>query len=150
VAAATATLGTPVADAVPLARRRHNTAAVLVACLAVAFFVAVLYGFGAIPGPKFPLYFVGPASIVVFFQLTAEPVFAAQTRDGGIWMLTGSRMSPRPLTPIGPLDTGHVSGPVGLLRNTFRIAGIKHQVGVQHKARFQRMLAAASVGESGT
>jgi hypothetical protein len=143
VAAATEILGTPVVETVPVARRRPAAVLLFIACLAVGFVVVLLYEFGVVAGPRFPMYFAGPVAVVVALQLGAEQLFAAQSRDGGVWMLTGSRMSPRPLALIGPLDPEQVRGPEGVLGTTFVIAGVKHQVAVPQRARFQQMVETA-------
>ena len=145
MSAATDILGTPVVEAVPMARSKPTKPVFVLIAMVLAFVVVFSYDLGLVPGPRFPSYFAAPAAVVAALVLGSEQVFAAQTREGGIWMLTGTRMSPRPVAPIGQLNPDHVSAPAGLFGNTFRIAGIKHQVGVQQKARFQRMLAAARV-----
>lgn len=141
--AATELLGTPVEDVVPMARSKRIKPLLVVIGILLAFVVVFWYELGLVPGPHFPFYFVAPAAVVTSMMLGSDQVFAAQTRDGVIWMLTGSRKNPRPLAPIGPLDPAQVSGTAGIFGNTFRIAGMKHQVGVQHKSRFQQMLGSA-------
>ena len=144
IAEATDILGTPVDEVVPLARSKPSKPAWVVSSMVVGFFVVLLYEFGMVPGPQFLEYFVAPTAVVASLVLGSEQRFAAQTREGGIWLLTGTRVSPRPLARIGPVDPGQVSAPTGMFGNTFTIAGVKHQVAVQQKARFWGMVESAS------
>jgi hypothetical protein len=63
-------------------------------------------------------------------------------------VVTGStRWVPRPVPPVlGTLDPRVVSGPHGLLRHGYDVGGTRDQVGWQHRARFEQMLAAARSG----
>ena len=143
VAAAAEVVGGEVREAVPLARRRPGGGLYFAAGAAVFAVFVFLHEFGVFPGPTLLVYFVGAFPMAVLFQLANDLVFAVLTPTGVV--VTGSsRWMPRPTPPVlGPLDPAVVSGPSGLLRNSYDIGGIRHQVGWQHKGRFEQMLAAA-------
>lgn len=128
-----------------MARNKPMKPVIFLIAVVTAFVVVFAHELGLLPGPQIAFNFVAPAAVVAALVLGSDQVFAAQTSEGGIWMLTGSRMNPRPLASIGPLDPEQVSGPTGIFGNTYRIAGTKHQVGVRQKERFQRMVDAARV-----
>ena len=143
-------LDAPVSEIVSLARQKDGGGMFFGAGAAVMAVVVFLHEFGVIPGPTLVVYMAGALPMALLFQMTLEPVFAALT-PAGIQMTSSTRWIPRPVgPPLGPLDPAAVSGPHGLLPNAFDIAGVRHRTPIWQRARFQRMLAAARVGESGT
>jgi hypothetical protein len=141
--AASDVLGQQVVDVVPVARKKPGAAPYYVAGVAVFAAVVFLHQFGIVPGPTILAYFVGALPMAVLFQMAADVVFVALT-PSGLQVLEGSRWNPTPQPPaLGPLDPALVSGPRGLLRNSYDVGGRTHQVGWQHKGRFEQMLAAA-------
>jgi hypothetical protein len=147
-AAASEVLGTAVSEVVPLARRKDSAPAYFAAGAVVFGAVVLLYGSGVIPGPMLLAYFLGALPMALLFQLGLDPAFAARTASG-IELTSSTRLSPRPVgPPLGRLDPTVVSGPHGLMRNSFDIAGVRHLTPIWQRARFQQMLAAASVGGS--
>ena len=141
--AASDVLGQQVLDVVPVARRKPGATPYYVAGVAVFAAVVFLHEFGVVPGPTIVAYFAGALPMSVLFQMTADLVFVARTPTG-LQVLEGSRWNPTPQLPaLGPLDPALVSGPRGLLRNSYDVGGRTHQVGWQHKGRFEQMLAAA-------
>ncbi len=147
-AAAADVLGAPVSEIVPLARRKPGGGAFVAAGVAVFGVVVFLHELGVIPGPTLLVFMAGAVPMSLLFQLALEPVFGALT-PAGIEMTSSTRLVPKPVgPPLGPLDPAVVTGPHSLLRNAFDIQGTRHRVAIWQRARFQRMLAAASVGES--
>ena len=143
-------LDAPVSEIVPLARQKGGGGAFFGAGAAVFGVVVFLHEFGVIPGPTLVVYLAGAFLMSLLFQMALEPVFAALT-PAGIQMTSSTRWIPRPVVPpLGPLDPAIVSGPHGLWRNAFDIAGVRHRVAIWQRGRFQRILAAARMGESGT
>ena len=141
--AAAEVVGREVGEAVPLARRRQGSGLYVAAGAAVFAVFVFLHEFGVIPGPSILVYFVGALPMAVLFQLANDPVFAVLTPTG-IVVTGSSRWVPRPTPPVlGPLDPAAVSGPSGLLGNSYDIGSVRHQVGWQHKGRFEQMLAVA-------
>lgn len=154
VAAAAEILDMPVSDAVLLARRKDG-AGVYLAAGAVVFvvvFAVVVYltQIEVIPGSSLLIFFAAALPISLLFVLGTEWVFAALT-PAGIEMTSSTRWRHRPVGPRrGQLDPTVVLGPAGPLRNLWEIAGTGHQTSLRQGRRFQKMLAAASVGESTT
>ena len=148
VEAATEFLGTPIADAVPVARRRRYAWLVDVAGTLVVAAVVLLTWF--VWRGQHPLFW-SLATVASFgvTRLQAESRFIALSSEGGLWLLTATTWFPRPTGPIGPLDPGQVSGPVGLFRLTFVIAGGKHQVALPHKKSLQRIVDTARRAPTG-
>jgi hypothetical protein len=142
-AAAREVVGQEVRDALPMTRSKPG--AVLYTVLGVLAFAAVVfpYEFGLLPGPQLLVFFVGAFAMTLIWQLGKVPVFAVLTPTGLV-AVSGSRWSARPMAPVlGPIDPATVSGPTGLLNDSYVIAGARHLVGWQVKGRFAQMLAAA-------
>ena len=142
-AAAAEVVGAPVSAAVPLARRREG---------AVAFFVIGVVGFAlavavftiAAPDQRLLGYVLGAVVMSAFIQAGQEPVFAVRTPEG-IQMTGSTRWSPSPVgPPLGPLDPATVSGPEGLFRNVFVIAGVKHRTAATQSRRFTELVGQSS------
>ena len=89
-AAAADVLGTPVAAAVPLSRRRQGGGVLMLLGFVAFAVVVVLFVSGIVPGPRLLAYFLGALVMSVLIQLGQEPVFAAQTAHG-IQMIGSSR-----------------------------------------------------------
>lgn len=144
MAAATEVLDTSVSEVVSLARQKDGGGVFFVAGTAIFAVVVFLHEFGVIPGPTLLVYLAGALPMSLLFQLALDPVFAAQT-PAGIQVTSSTRWIARPVGPaLGPLDPAVVSGPHGLWRNAFDIAGVRHRTPIWHRARFQRMLLAAT------
>lgn len=142
VEAATEILGTPVAEAVPVARRRSYAWLVDIGWFAL-FGAAVLWDLLVRPLPPLLVISLAMVASIVLPKLQTESRFAALTNDNQLWILTATTWFPRPTAPIGPIDPGLVSGPVGLFRLTFIIDGAKHTVLLTSKAPFLQMLETA-------
>ena len=139
-AAASEVLGTPVSDAVPLARRKPGSGGWMAGGIVIFAVVVFLHNFGVIPGPTLLIYLVGAIPMSFMFQLANRTVFAAQTPDG-IQMINSTRWSPTPVgPPLGPVDPATVTGPHGLFRNAFDIAGVRHRTAAWQRGRFEQML----------
>jgi hypothetical protein len=148
-AAARDVVGQDVADVVPLGRFEEGGR--LWTVLGVLVFGAIVFAdeFVGLPGPRILVYFVGALAMTLIWQLGRKPVFVVRTPTGLV-VTSSSRWSPRPAAPVlGPLDPATVSGPTGLLHNTYVIGGLRHQVGLPAKKRFEEMVAAAR-GEHAT
>jgi hypothetical protein len=139
---ATEILGTPVADAVPVPRRRSHAWLADIVMLSL-FTAGVLWGLLVRPFPPFLVISLATVVSIVLPKLQTEPRFAALTDDDELWMLTATHWFSRPLAPIGLIDPRLVSGPVGLFRLTFIIDGAKHTVAYPHRKPFQRMVETA-------
>ena len=119
-AAAAEVLGTPVAAAVPLSRRRQGGGVLMLLGFVAFAVVVVLFVSGIVPGPRLLAYFLGALVMSVLIQLGQEPVFAAQTAHG-IQMIGSSRWTPHPTGPVlGPLDPATVDGPARRLPQRLR------------------------------
>jgi hypothetical protein len=136
-------VGEEVRDALPMTRSKPG--AVLYTVLGVLAFAAVVfpYEFGLLPGPQLLVFFVGALAMTLIWQLGKVPVFAVLTPTGLV-VVSSLRWRLKPTAPVlGPLDPAAVSGPTGLLNNSYDIAGARHLVGWQVRGRFEQMLAAA-------
>lgn len=144
--AAAEVVGGEVRDAVPLVRRRPGGGRWIAGGVAVFAVLVFLHGLGMVPGPRALVYLPGAFAMSLMFQMANDLVFVVLTPAGLV--VTGStRWVPRPVPPVlGPLDPRVVSGPDGLLRNSYDVGGTRHQVGWQHRARLEQMLAAARSG----
>jgi hypothetical protein len=144
VVAATEILGTPVEEAVPLARSKEAPAAYFLGGAAIFGTITFLHEFGLIPGPTLVVYLVAATPMSLMFQMAFEPMFAVLAPTG-IQMVSSTRWFPKPVAPaLGPLDPATVTGPHGFARNAFEISGMTHRVPIWHRGRFQRMLADAA------
>jgi hypothetical protein len=142
VADATEVLGAPVADAVPVPQLRSNVWQIDIAGLAVLGGLVLVHMF-VVPFPHLVVILVCAVMSILSTRLRQKPRFVALTRDGRLWMLTATHWLSRPLAPIGAIDPGLVSGPVGLLRLTFIIDGARHTVLLTNKEPFQQMVETA-------
>lgn len=142
-AAASEIVGAPVSAAVPLARRREGATTYLVMGL-VGFVLAVVVFTIAVPDQLLFGYILGALVMSAFLQAAQEPVFAVRTPDG-IQMTSSTRWSPTPTAPpLGPLDPAAVTGPAGLFRNVFVIAGVKHRTAATQSGRFRELVGQSS------
>lgn len=142
-AAARDVTGQEVRDVVPVGRLEEGGR--LWTVLGVLVFAAVVFTVGllALPAPKILVYFVGALAMSLIWQLGRRPVFVVQTPTGLV-VTSSTRWRLMPVAPVlGPLDPASVSGPTGLMRNTYAIGGLRHQVGLPAKKRFEEMVAGA-------
>lgn len=136
---ATEIIGSPVADGVPLSRRRKYAWVVDIAATAVLA-VAVLLDRFVWSLPTILIIFLAAVASIVLPRMQTEGRYAVLTEDDRLWLLTATGWTPRPEALIGPLDPEQVSGPVGPFRRTFVLAGTKHQVSMFYKKAFQQMV----------
>lgn len=143
VAAAREVTGQDVGDVVPLGRLEEGSRLWVV--LGVLVFAAIVFTDELLdlPVPKLVVYLVGSLAMSLIWQVGRVPVFVVDTTTGLV-VTSSTRWRLLPVAPVlGPLDPASVSGPVGLMRNTYVVGGRRHQVSLPARSRFEEMVTAA-------